>query len=389
MLSAYRPTKFACYIGYIVQAIINNFLPILFIVFQTNYAITYEQLGRIIFINFFTQLIVDLLTPSIVKFTGYRGAVILCHALAAVGLCMLGILPLFFDNIYICLVISIVVYATGSGIIEVVLSPLMELLPSKNNETDMAIMHSFYCWGQAFTVLVTTALVIGFGYSSWHYIPIIWAIIPFANMLFFTKVLIIEPEGKQRSETAKSLFLTRDFWCLAILMVCAGASEITMSEWASVFAQNGLGVDKFTGDLLGPCAFAIFMGIGRIIFGLQAGKFSPRKALIINSILCFVCYILVAFCNIAFISLIACAFCGFTVSLSWPETYSMAARRFPSGGTLMFSIFALCGDFGCSSGPWLLGFIADKLSLQYGFLSAALFPILAAFTAVFVLKEKD
>ncbi len=390
MTKSYKSTKIACYIGFVVQAIINNFLPLLFIIFNTRYSLNYEQMGRLLFINFFVQLIVDALTPLIVKNLGYRGAAIACHGLAAVGLCSLGILPILFPNhIYTCLVISIIIYASGSGIIEVCISPMVELLPGDKKGADMAFTHSFYCWGQAFTVLASTLLISLIGQSHWQFIPILWAIIPLLNMLNFMRVPIIEQPDDPVSKTAKILFRDRDFWAFAIIMICAGASEISMAQWASLFAQKALNVDKVVGDLLGPCAFAICMGSGRVIFGLLDGKFNPKKVLIINNILCAACYIAVGLCSIPALSLFACALCGFTVSLSWPGTYSMAARHYPHGGTLMFSILALCGDLGCSTGPWLLGIVADNSSLQNGFLVSAIIPVIMVLTVLFLFKEKD
>lgn len=389
MSASYKSTKTACFIGFTVQAIINNFLPLLFIIFNTQYNLNYEELGRLLFINFFVQLIVDAITPAIVKKTGYRGAAIACHGLAAAGLCLLGILPLLFPNhIYACLIAAIVVYASGSGIIEVCISPIVELLPGDKKGADMAFSHSFYCWGQAFTVLLSTLLIYLIGQNSWQFIPMIWAIIPLLNMLNFMRVPIVEEQNESIGKTANTLFKNRDFWLFAIIMICAGASEIAMAEWASLFAQKALGVEKTVGDLLGPCAFAICMGSGRVIFGLLDGKFNPKKALIINNILCIACYIGVGVFNKPILSLIACALCGFTVSLSWPGTYSMAARHFPTGGTLMFSILALCGDFGCSVGPWLLGIVANKSTLETGFIVLALFPAIMVITASLLRKEK-
>ena len=290
MTASYKATKLACFIGFVVQAIINNFLPLLFIIFNTSYHLNYEQLGRLLFINFFVQLIVDAITPIIVKHIGYRGAAITCHGLAAIGLCLLGILPLIFTNhIYVCLVTAIAIYATGSGIIEVCLSPIVELLPGDKKGADMAFTHSFYCWGQAFTVLVSTILIFLLGQDNWQFIPIIWSIIPLANMFNFMRVPIVEQPDAPVSKTAKTLFKNRDFWIFAVIMICAGASEITMAEWASIFTQQALGVSKTTGDLLGPCAFAICMGSGRVIFGLLDGKFNPKKALIVNNIFCIIC----------------------------------------------------------------------------------------------------
>ncbi len=389
MSTSYKSTKVACFVGFVVQAIINNFLPLLFIIFNTKYSLNYEELGRLLFINFFVQLIVDLLTPLVVKKFGYRGSAIMCHGLAALGLCMLGVLPLIFTNhIYTCLVVSIIVYASGSGIIEVCISPMVELLPGDKKGADMAFTHSFYCWGQAFTVIVSTLLLFVLGQNNWHLVPIFWAIIPLLNMINFMRVPIIEQPDEPAIKTARTLFKSRDFWVLAIIMICAGASEITMAEWASLFAQQSLGISKTTGDLLGPCAFAVCMGSGRVIFGILDGKFNPKKALILNNILCVGCYLGVAFLNIPVLSLIACALCGFSVSLSWPGTYSMAARRFVTGGTLMFSLLALCGDFGCSIGPWLMGIVANATTLHTGFLVCAVFPLVMVLT-VPMLSNKE
>ncbi len=389
MTASYKSTKIACFAGFVVQAIINNFLPLLFIIFNTRYNLNYEQLGRLLFINFFVQLIVDAITPAIVKRIGYRGAAIACHGFAAIGLCLLGILPLLFPkHIYSCVILAIIIYAAGSGIIEVCISPIVEMLPGDKKGADMAFSHSFYCWGQAFTVLVSTLLILLLGQDMWQLIPIIWAIIPLINMFNFMRVPIVEQPDEPVSKTAKTLFKNRDFWIFAIIMICAGASEITMAEWASIFTQQALGVSKTTGDLLGPCAFAVCMGSGRVIFGLLDGKFDPKKALILNNILCVLCYVGVAVLNIPALSLIACALCGFSVSLSWPGTYSMAARHFPTGGTLMFSLLALCGDFGCSIGPWTMGIVANSTTLETGFLVCAIFPAIMVIAAPFLRKEK-
>lgn len=387
MNSKYKNTRLSCYIAYIVQAVINNFLPILFIIFRREYNLSYEKLGRIVFINFFVQFIADIITPLIVKKIGYKGSAVLCQGLAAVGLILLCVFTLTFRDIYVAIIIAVVIYAFGSGVIEVIISPMIELLPTERKAANMAFLHSFYCWGQVITVLGTTVMVLAFG-DSWQIIPAVWAIIPLVNTFVFMRVPIIEPNETKTEKLKKSDVLTRDFFCFAVFMVCAGASEIAMSEWASVFAQQGLGVSKMIGDLLGPCAFAVFMGIGRVVFGAFSDKYSVKKALIINNLLCFVCYIVVALCKIPLLALAACAFCGFTVSLSWPGTYSMAAARFPRGGTVMFSIFALCGDFGCSTGPWLLGAVADKLGLDSGFLVCSVFPLVLVIAALIFHGEK-
>ncbi len=382
----YKKTRLTCYIAYIVQALINNFLPILFIIFRREYNLSYEKLGRIIFINFFVQFIADAITPLIVKKIGYKGAAILCQGLAAAGLILLSIFTLVFNDVYIAIISAVIIYAFGSGVIEVIISPIIELLPTERKAANMAFLHSFYCWGQVLTVLGTTLMVMLFG-STWQIIPAIWAIIPFCNTFLFMRVLIIEPDEQEKIPLHKKDIFTREFFCFAVFMICAGASEIAMSEWASVFAQQGLGVSKIVGDLLGPCAFAVCMGTGRVVFGVFSGKYSQKTALIINNLLCCACYIGVALLKAPLLSLAACAFCGFTVSLSWPGTYSMAAARFPKGGTLMFSIFALCGDLGCSTGPWLLGAVADRVGLNNGFLVCAVFPLTLVIAALILPRK--
>ncbi len=389
MEKSYKSTKSACYIGYIVQAIVNNFLPILFIVFQKKYGLGYEKLGRIILVNFLIQILSDTITPIIVRAIGYRGCAILCHGLCATGLVMLSVLPTVIGDTYVAILLSVIIYAFGSGIIEVIISPMIELIPTKNKAANMAFLHSFYCWGQAFTVVCTTLLVSVFGFLNWNFIPLIWATVPFINMFFFIKVPVIEPKKETEKIKNNKFFISREFICFVVFMLCAGTSEVTMAQWASMFVQQGLGINKVTGDILGPCLFAIAMGIGRVFFGVLSGKFSYRKALVLNNILCFLCYIVVAFCKSPIPCLIACALCGFSVSLSWPGTYSLASARFPNGGTVMFSAFALFGDLGCSLGPWLLGLIADMYDLQTGFFVCSVFPLVMVITALFVLKEKD
>ena len=389
MSVSYKKTKLACYTGLTVQAIINNFLPILFIIFQKDYGLSYEQLGRLLFINFAIQILADFLTPYIVKFIGYKGSAIACHFLASLGLVLLYVLPSVMTDFYSAVVISVVIYAFSSGIIEVVTSPIMELIPQDNKTANMAFLHSFYCWGQALTVVVTTLLVKLLGFSDWRFIPLLWAIIPFFNMFFFMRVPVVEPPKRHDTKGSLSIFKTREFVCFAVFMLCAGANEIAMSEWASVFAQNALGVSKTIGDLTGPFAFAVLMGSGRIIYAKYLCKFSYRKVTIVNSILCFACYLAVAVCKMPVFSLLACAICGFSVSIAWPGTISLAASRFPNGGTRLFSVCALFGDTGCSTGPWILGAVADVTDLNTGFLVCCIFPIIMLLTAIFLLKEKD
>ena len=389
MKTKYTGTKIACYVGYVVQAIVNNFLPILFIALQDMYGLTYEELARILVFNFATQMVTDYLAPKILKFTGYRGASLLAHVSATLGLVLLGVLPKITDNTYLVIVISMIITAFGSGLIEVILSPMMEMLPTSNKAGNMAVMHSFYCWGQAFTTVVTTVMVIGFGYQKWIAVPIIWAVIPFINIFAFLKVPVIEPDKDEKKDSFFTLMKDKRFILFLIMMMCAGASEITMAQWASMFAQQSLHVSKAVGDLAGPCAFALFMGVGRIWYAKVSHKVSFYKTVIILSVLCFLCYVTVGVCKIPFIALICCALCGVTVSVFWPGTYSAGAKIFKNGGAVMFSAFAMLGDIGCSIGPWIFGIVADGFGLNWGFIASAFFPVLMIIVSVIINKKYE
>lgn len=387
MSSKYRSTKLACYVGYIVQAVINNFLPILFIALQDVYELSYEKLARLIVFNFVTQMVTDLITPKIVEKTGYKKAAVICHGAAALGLALLGILPRFIPP-YSGIIISIIVYAFGSGLIEVLVSPIIEMLPTTDKSGNMSILHSFYCWGQAFTIIVTTFLVKVFGYGNWTIIPLVWAVLPFINMFFFMRVPVVEPEKEKKNEGFKELVRNRRFLIYMVMMLCAGATEIAMAEWASMFVQKALGVSKVVGDLTGPCAFALFMGIGRMWYAAVAKRVNFRKTLIILSTLCFICYVVVAVCNIPWVSLIFCAICGFTVSISWPGIYSAGAEEFPDGSSVMYSVFAMCGDTGCCLGPWALGIVADSFGLNTGFAVTSVFAVIMIIAVLLLGKSK-
>ncbi len=384
----YTSTKISCYVGYFVQAIVNNFLPILFIALQDIYGIGYEKLGRLIMFNFVTQLITDILTPKIVGLLGYRKASVMCQAVAAIGLVMLSFMPNVTRDPYTGIVISIVVYAFASGLMEVILSPMIEMLPSDNKSGSMSLLHSFYCWGQAVTAVGTTLLLHSFGYKGWQYIPLIWAVIPFFNAFSFLKVPLVEPPEDSKSDSFKKLIASSTFRAFMLMMFCAGAAEIAMAEWASMFAQQALGVSKVIGDLAGPCSFAIFMGLGRLIYARFSEKISFCKTVISMSLLCTLCYFVAAFAKIPAFALAACALCGFAVSLFWPGTYSAGARKFPHGDAVMFSVFAMCGDIGCCVGPWMLGIIADRAGLNAGFAVSSVFPVIMLIAAFIFLKEE-
>lgn len=388
MSTNYLPTKIAGYVGFFVQAIVNNFLPILFIALQDIYKLNYEQLANLILINFLTQIFVDSITPKIAKKLGFRMTAFLSQFAAFFGLALLGVLPHIIPP-YIALFVCIIIYATGSGITEVILSPMIEMLPTRNKAKNMVFLHSFYCWGQAATVLLTTMFIYLLGFGNWMFVPLIWSVVPLINMFSFLRVPIVEPDAEQKTLTFFELLKNKKFIIFMVMMLCGGASEIAMAEWASIFVQNALGVSKIIGDISGPCAFALFMGTGRILYAKFSKKLSFIKSLIVLSVFCFICYLVVAICHIPVIALIGCALCGFTVSISWPGVYSEGARCFKNGGAVMFSALALCGDAGCTLGPWIVGAVADRASLNLGIALASVFPLVMILCGIYLLKNKD
>lgn len=388
-------TKIACYTGYIVQGIINNIAPLLFVIFSNKFDISLDRLALLITINFATQLIVDTLSIKFADIIGYKKLAVASQGIAFIGLSSLGILPNILENAYIGIVISIVLSAIGSGITEVIISPIVESIPGEKKTSEMSLLHSFYCWGQVFVVLLTTIMIRLLGNDLWYIAPIIWSIIPLINSVNFISVPIQPNLTKEEKTPFFKLLFSKQFILCIIIMICSGASEIGMSQWSSYFAETGLKVSKVTGDLLGPCLFAVLMGTGRMIFGFVGEKLNLKVALSISAVLCALCYMGTSFINNAVVSLLICAFTGITVSIMWPATLSLAARLFPKGGGAMYSILALSGDTGCTLGPWFISFMSIQLSqgsssgdaLKTGLGFGSLFPILMI-AAISMLKVK-
>lgn len=380
-------TKIACYIGYIVQGIINNIAPLLFVIFSEKFDITLARLSLLITINFGTQLVVDTFSIKFVDVIGYKKLAIMSQAVTFVGLSCLSILPNVLPNAYIGIVIAIMLSAIGSGLTEVIISPIVESIPGEKKTAEMSLLHSFYCWGQVLVVALTTIMIKIFGNDLWYIAPAIWAIIPLINTFNFIGVPIVPNLTKEEKTPFLKMLLSKQFILLILIMICSGASEIGMSQWSSYFAEAGLKVSKMTGDLLGPCLFAIFMGTGRMIFGFIGEKINLNTALNCSAIFCGACYILTSVINNPVISLIICALTGLSVSIMWPATLSLAARLFPKSGGAMYSILALSGDSGCTLGPWFISFIAIKMSIEQnggeslktGLGFGAIFPIIMVF----------
>lgn len=377
MRLSFRQTKYASYIGYVTQAIINNLAPLLFVIFQDEYQISVEKIGLLISVNFGVQIIVDFLAAKYVDRIGYRISVVAAHIFCTVGLIGLGLLPVIFPSAYAGLLTAVIINAIGGGLIEVLISPIVEALPGDEKESAMSMLHSFYCWGHVGVVVFSTVYFNVAGISNWHFLPVIWAVVPLFNTVLFSMVPIKTLVEEGEEIPLRKLFQVKIFWLLFLMMVCSGASEQAMSQWSSYFAEKGLCVSKTMGDLLGPCAFALLMGICRMIYGIRGSKMNLRKTIMSCSALCIISYLLAVFAPHPLLGLLGCAMCGFSVGIMWPGVFSLSAKCYPQGGTAMFAILALAGDLGCSSGPGLVGLLSNMSGeLKWGLLSAIIFPIL-------------
>lgn len=390
MEKGYQKTIYACFIGYIVQAIVNNFVPLLFVTFHDSYGIPLSKITLLVTFNFGLQLLVDLLSVGFVDRIGYRASMLLAHGLSAVGLFLLPVLPELFADPFAGLLIAILIYAVGGGLLEVLISPVVESCPTDNKEKAMSLLHSFYCWGQVGVVLVSTLFFAVFGIQNWKLLAMLWAVIPVLNGLFFIGVpiaLLIEDgeTGMKLGELLKNGL----FWILFLMMLCAGASEQAVSQWASALAERGLGISKTLGDLTGPMTFGILMGISRAFYGKYGDKIRLERFMGASALLCIASYLLIALVPVPALGLVGCALCGLSVGIMWPGTFSMAAASMRHGGTALFALLALAGDLGCSSGPTLAGFVSGVYgdNLRRGILAAVIFPI-ALLVSLLLIKRR-
>lgn len=373
----YNRTKTACYFGFITQAISANFAPLLFLTFHKDYGIPLGQIALISTTFFFTQLIVDFLCTKLADRIGYRICIVTSEITSALGLIGLAVLPGLFPNPFTGILISVVIYAIGSGLIEVLCSPIIEACPFDNKEATMSLLHSFYCWGSVGVILISTIFFAVFGIEHWRWVACFWALIPLYNIYNFITCPIVPIVEEGEGMGIRKLFKTPLFWLAIVLMVCSGASELTMSQWASAYAESALGLSKTIGDLAGPCMFAISMGICRVFYGKYGDKINLLKFMLGSGLLCLVCYILASTSGNQLLGLIGCIVCGFPVAIMWPGTLSLSSRQFPAGGTAMFALLAMAGDLGGSIGPSLIGTISERANdnLQVGMTVECIFPI--------------
>ena len=388
----YNKTIRSCFVAYIVQAIVNNFVPLLFLTFQRTYDIPLSQITMLITFNFGVQLLVDLLSVSFVDRLGYRFCMVLAHILSAAGLIFLTVLPEILPSAFAGILTAVMIYAIGGGLLEVLVSPVVESCPSDNKEKAMSMIHSFYCWGHVGVVLISTVFFSAFGITNWKILAVLWAIVPLVNAAAFTKVPIrsLMEEG-ETGLSLKELLTMKTFWILLIMMICAGASEQGVSQWASTLAEKGLGITKTAGDLAGPMAFAVLMGASRAFYGKYGDRISLDRFMVLSSLLCIASYLGISLLGMPQLSLVCCALCGLSVGIMWPGTFSKAAAALPKGGTAMFALLALGGDVGCSGGPTLVGFVSELFGgdLKKGILAGVVFPVLLLLGVALCRKGKE
>ena len=385
----YKKTLVACYLGFVTQAISANFAPLLFLTFKSTYGITLEKIAMIPLVFYLTQLLVDLAATKFADKIGYRICVVASQVLSAVGLVLMAILPEVFPVPFIGVLVSVVLYAMGSGLIEVLVSPIVEACPFENKDGMMSLLHSFYCWGAMGVILVSTIFFSVFGVESWKILTFIWALIPLYNTFNFIKCPIERLVEDGKSMGISKLLKTPVFWLMILLMVCSGGSEATMAQWASAFTESAIGVSKTVGDLAGPCLFAMFMGISRALYGKFSEKLDLTKVMLGCGIMCACCYLLASLSAFPILGLAGCALCGLAVGIMWPGSISISSKKCPRGGTAMFAFLALAGDLGAMVSPSMVGTLSEMAggNLKTGLLVATIFPVVLVF-GLLILNKK-
>lgn len=384
----YKKTLIACYLGFVTQAIAANFAPLLFLTFHNNYNISLGKIALISSVFFITQLIVDILCARFADTIGYRNCVVGSQLLSAVGLIGLAFLPQVTPDPFAGIIISTVLYAIGSGLTEVLVSPIVEACPFEHKEAAMSLLHSFYCWGSVAVILLSTLFFALFGIENWKWLSCIWAIIPLYNVFNFAVCPIEHPTEGGKGMSIGSLLKVPLFWLSILLMVCAGASELSMAQWASAFTESALGLSKSMGDIAGPCMFAVTMGISRSLYGKYGEKIDLMKFMIGSGTLCLACYITASLSEIPLLGLVGCIVCGFSVGIMWPGTISICSAKIPSGGTAMFALLAMAGDMGGALGPAVVGSISQNAgdNIQKGMFAGCVFPLVLIISVLFVKK---
>lgn len=385
---SYKATIFASCIGYVTQAIIINLFPLLFVRFTHEFGISLAEISILIFIGFSTQLLIDFIGSKYIIKLGYRKSMAIANIFSSAGLIAFAILPYVMPNKYVAILLSLIISSIGGGFIEVLISPIVEACPTKNKSGMMSLLHSFYSWGQVLVILVSTLFFVFVGIENWRVLALIWAIVPSVNFFLFLIVPINTLPEEENGTKYSSLLKNKIFWIFVVMMLCAGASEQAMSQWASAFAEAGLGVEKWLGDLLGPCMFAVCMGVARLFYAKKSEKINLEKGILISAAICIASYLIAILSPVAIVSLIGCALCGIGCGVLWPGTYSLAAKKQPMGGVPMFGLLAIAGDLGCLAGPTIAGQISGAFenNMKAGFAAALVFPVLLVIMVIVLFK---
>ena len=385
----YRKTLIACYLGFITQAISANFAPLLFLKFHTDYGISLGRIALIPTVFFLTQLLIDVFCARFVDRIGYRLSIVISEIASALGLAGLAVLPGLFADPFTGIILCVLVYAVGSGLIEVLVSPIVEACPFENKDAVMSMLHSFYCWGCVGVILLSSAFFFVFGIENWRWLALLWALIPLYNIYNFATCPIERLTEEGEGMTIGALFRTPFFWIAILLMVCAGASELSMAQWASAYTEAALGFPKASGDLIGPCLFAVTMGISRVIYGRYGARMNLHRFMLGSGILCLCCYLLTALSSVPAAGLAGCILCGFSVGIMWPGTISLSSPRLPQGGTAMFALLAMAGDLGGAFGPGLVGAVTQRAgdNMQTGMLAGSIFPLVLVLSLLLISRK--
>ena len=389
MKKNYRKTLIACYLGFITQAISANFTPLLFLKFHTDYGIPLGKIALIPTAFFLTQVLIDVVFARFVDAIGYRRSVVMSEITSGLGLAGLAVIPDMFSDPFIGIMICVIIYAVGSGLIEVLASPIVEACPFEHKDAVMSLLHSFYCWGAVGVILLSTLFFAVFGIEHWKALACVWSLIPLYNIYNFATCPIERLTEEGREMTIGDLFKTPLFWLAIILMVCSGASELSMAQWASAYTEAALGFSKTVGDLAGPCLFAVTMGICRVIYGKYGAKMDLIRFMLGSGVLCLCCYLLASLSADPLMGLIGCVLCGFSVGIMWPGTISITSPRLPDGGTALFALLAMAGDLGGAFGPSLVGAVTQHSgdNLQSGMLVGSIFPLILIIVLVIMNKN--
>ena len=391
LIHSYTLTKTASYIGYVVQAITINFTPLLFVCFMGQYSLSMREISALVTLTFVFQFSIDFLSVFLLRRVGYRALVLAAHALSCAGLVLLCVLPEIMDS-FLGLCIAVGVYSSGSGFIEVVVSPIIESCPSRNKAAQMSFLHSFYCWGQVAAVGISTLYFAFFGVEAWKTMTLIWACIPLLNILLFSLCPLDVDVTIGTSKPLRALFGRRDFLLLMLIIMCSGAAEIALSQWASAYCETALGVPKTVGDIAGPMGFAVCMGISRLGYAVLGDRLKLEWCMLASSVLCAIGYLIVSLSPSAVLSLVGFGVCGLSVGVLWPGAFSLASKRVEGGGS-MYALLSFSGDAGCTIGPLVCGLCASSFGddIGIGLLISTVFPLaLCIFMLCFnALGEKD